>query len=369
MILKNNYDECLTNLACSIRKYFGLDYNHNTLEYVDEILNEKKPQNVVTILFDGMGANILKRTLSKDDFFIKNMKKTITTVFPATTVAATNAIITGLNPVESGMLGWYIYYKDLDKIIATFRDTEKNNSNRLVLQEAINFREKYFKTRSIVDEINERNDAKGYSILSFGNNPYNDTGAMFKRIEELCMEDGKKYIYAYDDNPDRTMHRMKCDSKEAKDMIRYRNIMTEKLCNNLKDTVVFIIADHGHINVENIFLKDYPDIVDCLIRNTSIETRAVNFFVKDEKKEEFVNLFNKYFGNDFELLSKSEIIEYKLFGDGEQNEIFESEIGDFIAIATNNKCLLMDGDDCFKSSHAGYTDDEVYIPLIIWTDL
>ena len=41
MVVKNNYDECLTNLACSIRKYFGLDYKHSTLEYIDSILEKK----------------------------------------------------------------------------------------------------------------------------------------------------------------------------------------------------------------------------------------------------------------------------------------------------------------------------------------
>lgn len=55
MLVKNNYNECLTNLACSIRKYFGLDYNHNTLNYIDELLEVKKPKNIVTILCDGMG--------------------------------------------------------------------------------------------------------------------------------------------------------------------------------------------------------------------------------------------------------------------------------------------------------------------------
>ena len=41
MIVKNNYNECITNLACSIRKYFKLDYKHNTIEYIDKILEEK----------------------------------------------------------------------------------------------------------------------------------------------------------------------------------------------------------------------------------------------------------------------------------------------------------------------------------------
>ena len=105
MIVKNNYNECLTNLACSIRKYFGLDCKHNTLSYIDSLLEEYKPVNVVTVLCDGMGSNILDRTLDKDSFFIKNRMKSITTVFPATTVAATTSMMTGLNPVESGMLG------------------------------------------------------------------------------------------------------------------------------------------------------------------------------------------------------------------------------------------------------------------------
>lgn len=34
MEVRNNYNECLTNLACSIRKYFGLNIKHNTLDYL-----------------------------------------------------------------------------------------------------------------------------------------------------------------------------------------------------------------------------------------------------------------------------------------------------------------------------------------------
>lgn len=109
MIVKNNYKECLTNLACSIRKYFDLDYEHNTLDYIDKLLAEKQPKNVVVILFDGMGSRILERTLDKNAFLIKNKVKDITTVFPATTTAATTSIRTGLNPVEHGWLGWNTY--------------------------------------------------------------------------------------------------------------------------------------------------------------------------------------------------------------------------------------------------------------------
>ncbi len=52
MKVKNNYQECITNFACSIEKYFGLTPKHNTLTYIDKLLAEKKPENVVVILFD-----------------------------------------------------------------------------------------------------------------------------------------------------------------------------------------------------------------------------------------------------------------------------------------------------------------------------
>ena len=75
MIVKNNYNECLTNLACSIRKYFGLNTKYASLAYIDELLERKQPKNVVVILFDGMGSRILDRILSKENFFMKNRIK------------------------------------------------------------------------------------------------------------------------------------------------------------------------------------------------------------------------------------------------------------------------------------------------------
>ena len=364
MIVKNNYNECLTNLACSIRKYFELEYKHNTLGYIDDILNNYRPKNVVTILCDGMGSNIMDRVLSKDSFLIKNRIKPITTVFPATTVAATTSATTGLNPCETGMLGWDMYYKDIDKIITTFLGSLKEDPEHKPLKEAVLYNKKHMNRKPITSEINDHGKYRGYSLFPFGENAYNDFDDLFKTIEEKCNEDGKKYIYAYIDDPDHTMHELGCDSKEARDIIIDLNKRIENLSNRLSDTVIFVIADHGHTNVENIFIKDYPDIEECLLRNTSLEPRAVNFFIKPEKKKLFVELFNKYFGNDFDLYDMDDVINSKLFGDGDENEIFRDALGDYLAIGKTNKTLLYIGSEVLKSQHAGYTDDEILVPLI-----
>jgi len=333
MNVKNNYKECLTNLACSIRKYFELDYKHNTLDYIDKILENYKPKNVVVILFDGLGARILDRTLDENSFFIKNKLKDITSVFPATTTSATTSIRTGLNPIEHGWLGWNTYIGPIDKTITLFLKSEKGKDE--ICKEFLTVDK--LVTKVITDEINEKGKYKSIELFPFGEKKYNNLDDMIDKILEESKKDGRKYIYAYDDEPDHTMHEIGNDKDEVVELIKERNKKVEKLCEQLQDSIVIVIADHGHINVERIFLNDYPEILELLERTTSLEQRAVSFKIKEDKKEEFEKLFN-------------------------------AALGDYIAIAEkSNKCLVTDGDDVLLSQHAGYSDDEVYVPLIIKT--
>ncbi len=364
MIVKNNYNECITNLACSIRKYFELEYKHNTLSYIDKLLEKKKPKNVVMILFDGMGSRILDRALNENDFFIKNKLKDITTVFPATTTAATYSVMTGLNPVEHGYLGWYSYIKPIDEVIMLF--TGINKETQLVSEKYAEARKKYFINKTIADDINDGGKYKSRILFPFGENKYNDLDEMLEIIKAECNMDGKKYIYAYDEEPDYSMHEFGPDSSIVKGLIKTRNEKVEKLCNELDDTIIFVVADHGHIKIDSIFLNDYPELLEMLERTPSIETRAVSFKVKDGMHKKFENKFNLLFGKYFKLYTRDEIIESKLYGDGEENLLFRDALGDYLAIAENsNKALVSNGFQELVSQHAGYTDEEIYIPIII----
>ena len=263
------------------------------------------------------------------------------------------------------MLGWDMYYKDIDKTITTFMNSEKGDEEYTPLQEAIEYKNKHMITKSIMEEINEKGKDSGYILFPFGKNPYVDIEDLYNKIETLCNEEGKKYIYAYDTEPDHTMHELGTDAHEINEIVENINFKVEELSRKLKDTVIFVVADHGHKNIENIMLRDYPDIVDCLEKNTSIEPRAINFFIRENKKQKFEVLFNEYFSNDFDLYTKEDVINSNLFGKGKENEIFRDILGDYLAIAKTNKTLLYGGSEILKSQHAGYTDDEIYVPLIV----
>ena len=88
-------------------------------------------------------------------------------------------------------------------------------------------------------------------------------------------------------------------------------------------------------------------------------------------EEKFKEAFIKDFGDDFFLLSKEKVLEYNLFGEYAENnkhELYESSFGDFIGIAKDSSNMVLLGQKEVPnkvSFHGGYSDDELYVPLIV----
>ena len=357
-----DYKDCIVNLANSIRKYFELDYSNSTLKDVDELLESKKPRNVVVILYDGMGYNLVKRIIP-NSFLDKHITRSFSSVAPATTTASTTSMLTGMYPCEHGWLGWDLYFEPEDEIVTMFTNTLKDTDKQA---REYNVARKYYPYKTIVEEINEKGKYEGRLISNYGGVKYFDTNDMLDKIYYDCKKDGKKYIYAYNPEPDHTMHEEGTDSDIVARIFKNINDNTEEMCNKLDDdTVVIIVADHGHLNNEGILLDDYPDFKDTLDGDIWIEGRLCAFKVKDE--DNFKKLFKKYFDDDFELYSKDEVIEMKLFGLGKEHELFRKSLGDYFALAKGNKYFRYCKDSVdLKSMHAGFTEDEMLIPLIVY---
>lgn len=358
-----DYENCITNLACSILKEFGIDCGFgNSLKICDDLF-QKNYKNIVVLLLDGMGKCIIDKNLSKDGFFASHMVSTYSSVFPPTTVAATTSIDSGKNPVEHSWLGWDCYFKEIDKNVTVFTNMESGTD-----KQAANFNvaRKYCPYESIVSKINAAGGQAYYSMPFIKPYPSN-FDSICTRIKELCELDGKKYIYAYWNEPDYTMHEKGCFHEESRNVLAALELAVEKLCNELENTLIIVTADHGLIDSKGVALEDYPDILNCLVRMPSIEPRALNFFVKKEMTQQFKNFFNKEFGTKFLLLSKEEIRKKKLLGDGTEHPEFNNMLGDFLAVAIDDLSIFntREEKDFFIGVHAGLTEDEMIIPLIV----
>ena len=139
------------------------------------------------------------------------------------------------------------------------------------------------------------------------------------------------------------------------------------MCSGLDKTLFIITADHGHMDSKCVAIGDYPKIQECLVRLPSIEPRALNLFVRQEKKEQFLSEFQKEFGEKFLLMSKEEVIQRQLFGPDTKHPSFRDMLGDYLAIAVSDLtiCCTKEEADILIGVHAGMTDEEMEIPLII----
>ena len=362
-IIYPDYDKCLTNLTNSILKYFDITPYHKTLKELDKVLEESNYDNIILLIYDGMGSNILSRNLNENSFLRKHKIEDIKAIFPPTTTASTTTLLSGLNPCEHGWLGWDLYFKCLDETVTMFLNTKKDTD---ILVSKENMAQKYFSYKSIIDLINEK--YKAFKLMPFGDNAYNDLADLNNKVINLCKEKGKKFIYAYYDEPDHTTHNEGTDSNITVKLYEEIDKSTKELYEKLKDTntLVIVTADHGHINSKDITLSDYKDIFNLLKHDISIEGRACAFFIKEGKSQEFEQLFNKYFKDDFILYTKEEVIKNKLFGKGTENKYFKDSLGDYLAVAITNKYFRYNENSVkLTSMHAGLTEDEMLVPLII----
>lgn len=361
-----DYNNCLVNVSNSILKYYGATCSHSTLPILDDELSLDY-KNVVVILFDGLGSNLLSRHIGEDSFLLRHKLTDITSVFPATTTAATTTLITGMLPCEHCWLGWDVYVKSIDKTVTLYRNVEKGKTEQLA---EYSIAKTAFPYTTIFDSINKTSNAKAYCVSPFEGIIYDadEPDQMYEKIVELCSMDDKTFVYAYCMEPDHSMHYYGTQDARIIQIIQTIDKKVQMLCDQLESTLVIITADHGHMTVANyVYLSDYPVIQNMLIRDTSIEPRATNFFVKNDMLDAFQKEFTKEFREDFILLSRQEVLDLALFGSSKVTDKFESCLGDFIALAVSDKAILdRYVENPLKGLHAGMTQDEVMIPLIIY---
>jgi len=365
------YDRSVLSISSSILAHYGIKPFHKTLPELDQMLG-KNFKNVVMMIFDGMGSAILGKHLDGHAFLRTHKLADISSVFPPTTTASTVSMYTGLSPVEHGWLGWSLYFKEIDKNVNVFPNTLGGTEKTPAADFDVGLR--YIPFENIFDKISGQNaDVQAELIAPFVDGRINSTQVssmpeIFDAVQRKCNEAGRHFLMTYWHNPDTEMHVHGTQSETAHSIIGDINRRIAALSEQLADTLMIITADHGQIDTEYRFITDFPAISECLARPHSIEARAANFFVKPGKKEQFKMEFNRHFGEDFMLLIKSQVIERKLFGEGAPHKKVDDFLGDYLAIAIGEVSLdyaRPTWRDVYKGQHAGLTEDEMTVPLII----
>ena len=353
------------NITATILKHYGVKSNKSSLPVLEEEL-KKGYRNVVYILIDAMGSEILNKHPKQADFLLENKVDTLTTVFPSTTVAATMSALTGKPPINTGWIGWLQYVKEEDKSVIFFFNKDFYDET---VEFDYNVSDKYVPVKKIYQQIEEvTDDVKTVEIFPEFRTPKHKTfGDFASTIVNECKAEGKHFIYAYWDKLDTYLHETGTESEVVRNHINEINSDIKGLLNSLDDdTLVIITADHGQLDIEEIELWKYEKIIETFKHNPSIEARATAFFIKEGMEEQFVNEFNNNFRDNFLLQKSEDIINTKIFGDDSMHPKAKEFLGDYFAIAIDKYSFkLSNSKKSFKAQHAGLTKDEMLVPLII----
>ncbi|MCH5167045.1 MAG: alkaline phosphatase family protein [Erysipelotrichales bacterium] len=359
-----NYENNVANVSNSILKYFNIETSHSTLNELDDILNKHNYKNVVLVLFDGLGYNILKRNGKLCPFLNKYLVSSLSSTFPSTTMSARTSIESGLHPIEHGWLGWDMYFKEFDEVITLSRNCVKSTKEKIT---DYHIGRTLLKYESVVDKIKKDKDCYAKKISVYHDDRNMSLKKARMQIQEILENDKRNYIYFYCNQPDHNFHTFGNDSILSKMLLRKLDKEFKKLCTSLNDTLVIAIADHGHLACKYITLTDYPNIIEMLEGDIGIDVRAASFRVKEEYMSIFPGELKMILKDDFIILSKDEVREQKLYGEGEENKYFEDALGDYFAIGITDKCIRYDRKKhTQKSSHSGITEDEMLVPLVVY---
>ncbi len=364
------YNNSILSVSASLAQYYGIKTSYKTLAVLDKEL-EKDYKNIILFVCDGLGVNVLEHHLPFDSFLRVNQCDTISSVFPPTTAAATTSVLSVKTPIEHGWLGWACWFEQYQKCVELFLGTDLYTGEKVPFFDSGFNQMPYDSLWTMISHHNQDVQAQVVYPDKIARNGLKSLHQMTVRLQDITRQGGRQFVYAYWQEPDSSSHKNGPYHSIVQKKVGVINKRLKKMVSQLEDTLLIVTADHGHIEINGyIYINDCGRMVDCLLKPLSIEDRCVSCFVKSDMKEIFEQEFQHYLSQDFLLLTREQVLSAHLFGEGVKHTLTDDMIGDYLLIGITDKCLVQKmphGRDFFicKGAHAGLTQDEMTVPLIL----
>lgn len=364
-----DHSNTLVNFSCSLLKHFGAPVTHKTIPEVDEALIGAK--KVAVFLFDGSGKYNLSLYPKTTKYIREHELKVIHSVNPATTVACTTAFLSAKFPIETGWLGWSLYFDEYKTAIDVFPNRDSYSQKEMADKDIMGKKCPYANLSDQLAQVGVKGELMFQYPINGGHGPKNFKQA-FEQAGSFFDDEGGQFLYGYFPEPDHSEHQYGVKSFHVRHKLAKAVRFLKKWTKAHPDVLTFSFADHGLVNVTYRDLDAFPEIGACLRKPMSIEGRTPTFFVTKGKEEAFKKAFNARFGDSFYLMSREEVLADGYFGEGEPSKASEEFIGDFVAVSMGKDLLCQkslyspEGFNPKKGHHAGGTLEEREVVLALY---
>ena len=308
------------------------------------------------ILADGLGYENLNST---DSYLNQNVTKSINTTFPSSTNVALSSIAFMRNPIEHGLIGYYMFDKSQYGLINALNWNE-NNKNLLLND--------FFQNQNSIWQVFKENKihARNFQprnlvetpLSNFLYNisniiPYDDEQNLIDLMSESTILENK-FNFIYYPLIDVTAHVFGVNSEEWQlEISKFEKLVKEISNISNKKTKTIISADHGLVNIdeERRHLLNYGDDLQIYGDQRSVYING--------SKESVLEAFSQIPGV---LLEKHELS--CLLGEP-TNEFLKSIYPDFCFLVEDKNIIYPKHLSAqLKGYHGGLSKEEIKIPII-----
>ena len=385
-IVYPDYTRNSVNIVASILEGHGLTAAHTPLPSFSS-----KPirdySHVFFMVFDGMGHRLLLEKIPGIERRAAKVER-LTSVFPSTTTAAVTSLLTGQTPLEHGYLGWTLYMKEYNSYINALVGTDADakvdyhalgiDYHDVMAPEGFLSRIRkscpdrklwYAAPKEFGHSFYTRHTSSGGDALLFDREQ-----DLPDIIRGILKQGGPSTSLVYSPFPDYFGHREGLSGPMFNGWFSWFDGFINELQAEFrgKNALVLISADHGLIDMDDYFRLDQDKaLMDTLIIPPFPESRFCSFFVKEHMKRQFEERFHSLFDDDFLLLERGAFLSKGLLGTGNAHPKVDDFIGNYAAIATGRRGIHFnpkhnpDRANRFVANHAGLTDHEMEVPLIV----
>ena len=259
-------------------------------------------RHVVLVLADGLGLRQLQAARASEPaaglLLDDALLAPLTSIVPSTTSAALTSLWTGLPPAQHAITGYEIWLKEYSMIInAITHAPVVFQSDPGGLRRA-GFDSQKFLT---VPTLGAYLAAQGVQPFAYHhtsiyrsslstmlldgvkNIPYRTQTDLWATLAGMLRSSaGPDYHYVYWGDLDELMHRFSPDDERILPELGgflsgFQRFLHRLSVRGRGDTLVLLLADHGHISTpkdSRYEIRNHPDLLDCLVMNPSGESRT-----------------------------------------------------------------------------------------------
>lgn len=377
----------------------GMDFAKNKLlnKYLEQkegwkIIKNSKISKVVVLVLDALGfepfmqySKLLKKRYKRNGIAISS-------VFPTITSTCMVSIHHGSMPIEHGIVGQKIFFKEIGNVVDTLTLRTKDTRFGDLTTAGVKVRGFLWEDFLLNDDspiisldlIENHIANSGLSHLlhehphSIGYSSHVDCFAVAQRILETPT-DHPLLLKIYVGSIDSISHRYTTDSQALEDEIRSIEEIIFKFFKRLNpqiasETVIFITADHGQENLtldkKIVVTAEEEDYLKNLLEARGRSGRVVHLFSRPGKHEEVVQWFKEKIGENGVVLTPDQYPEF--MGKGANDSKVIDRIGDVLVVLGRNASIFFghsgDYDPIFhlglNATHGSLSRSELVVPLL-----